>query len=68
MTELFDPLSVGETVSGEAHVIYHLASLPKSYLTLVTVLEVNEGAPKFEVVEKETTFKDMFVPRLQNHQ
>ena len=50
MTELFDSLSAGETVSEEDRVVYLLTSLPESYNVLVTALEANEGVPKFEVV------------------
>ena len=51
MTELFDALSVvGDPVSEEDRVVFLLASLPKSYDILVTVLEANAEVPKMEVV------------------
>ena len=53
MTELLDSLAVeGEDVSEEDRVVYLVVSLPESYNILVTALEANEDALKFEVVTK----------------
>ena len=54
ITEIFNSLCIaGETVSDEDRVVYLLASLPDSYNVQVTALEVNEDAPKLEVVTKQ---------------
>ena len=51
MTELFSELPiVGDKIQDEDRVVYLLASLPDSFDTLVTALEVNEEVPKMEVV------------------
>lgn len=51
MTELFNELAiVGDAIDKEDRVVYLLASLPDSFNTLVTALEVNEDVPKMEVV------------------
>ena len=51
MTEIFEALAViGDLVSYEDHVVHLLASLPKSFNTLVTVLEANPEVPKLENV------------------
>ena len=67
ITELFNELSVvGDAVKEKDKVIYLLASLPESYNTLVTTLEVNETVPKIETVterilhaERKQTDKDI---------
>ena len=50
MTELFNEMAIVGDVIEEDRVVYLLASLPDSFNTLVTALEVNEDVPKMEVV------------------
>jgi hypothetical protein len=51
MTELFNEMAiVGDAIDEGDRVVYLLASLPDSFNTLVTALEVNEDVPKMEVV------------------
>ena len=53
MSKICDELSaIGENISEEDRVVYLLASLPKSYSTLVTVLEASAfvGCCEREVV------------------
>lgn len=51
MTEIFNELAiVGVAIKDEDRVVYLLASLPDSYSTLVTALEVSETVPTMEVV------------------
>ena len=51
MTKLFNEMAiVGDAMDEEDRVVYLLASLPDSFNTLVTALEVNEDVPKMEVV------------------
>jgi len=59
MTEIFDELAVVDTpLSNEDKVIYLLSSLPESYNTLVTALEVNEDVPKMEIVTERLLFEE----------
>ena len=41
---------VGDTITDENRVVYLLASLPKSFSTLVTALESNPAVPDMEIV------------------
>ena len=51
MLETFNQLSiVGDTITDEDRVVYLLASLPKSFSTLVTALESNPVVPDMEIV------------------
>ena len=51
MTEICEELSViGEAISEEDRVVYHLASLPESYNVLVTALEASADVPTLAVV------------------
>ena len=52
MSEIFEGLAIiGDAVSKEDRVVHLLASLPKSYNVLVTVLEAqSENIPKWELV------------------
>ena len=51
MTELFSELAiVGDAIEEEDQVVYLLATLPDSFNTLVTALEVSEEVPKMETV------------------
>ena len=51
MTKQFNEMAiVGDAIDEEDGVVYLLASLPDSFNTLVTALEVNEDVPKMEVV------------------
>lgn len=51
MTELFSELAiVGDAIEEDDQVVYLLATLPDSFNTLVTALEVSEEVPKMETV------------------
>ena len=53
MSEICDELSaIGETISEEDRVVYHLASLPESYSVLVTALEANTDVPSLAIVRE----------------
>ena len=53
MMEICDELSaIGESVSDEDRVVYHLASLPESYGVLVTALEASADVPSLAVVRE----------------
>ena len=54
MTEQLNEMAiVGDAIEEEGRVVYLLASLPDSFNTLVTALEVNEDVPKMEVVTEQ---------------
>ena len=51
MLETFSELSiVGDAITDEDRVVYLLASLPESFNTLITALELNPTIPKMEIV------------------
>ena len=51
MVKLFNELAiVGDVIQNEDCVIYLLASLPDSFIVLVTALKANEEVPKIKIV------------------
>ena len=58
MTELFNELAVVGDKIEEDRVVYLLASLPESFNTLVTALEVNKDVPKMEIVTERLFYEE----------
>ena len=65
MTEIFNELSViGVEMGEEDRVVHLLASLPDSYNTLVTALEVSPDVPKMDVVTEKVLYEER---KLKDH-
>lgn len=65
MTDIFNELSViGVEMGEEDHVVHLLASLPDSYNTLVTALEVSPDVPKMDVVTEKVLYEER---KLKDH-
>ena len=58
MTEVFNELTVIGVEMGEENCVIHLASLPKTYSTLVTALEARPEVPAMDIVVEKLLYEE----------